>query len=31
MARVKHLAAPINAIRLERETPCAETSQCRRL
>jgi len=28
MARVKHLAAPINAIRLNRETPCAETSQC---
>ena len=28
MARVKHLAAPINAIRLNRETPCAETGQC---
>ena len=28
LARVKHLAAPINAIRLNRETPCAETSQC---
>jgi hypothetical protein len=28
LARVKHLAAPINAIRLKRETPCAETSQC---
>ncbi|MHB8067671.1 MAG: lactate utilization protein [Desulfobaccales bacterium] len=28
LARVKHLAAPINAIRLHRETPCAETSQC---
>jgi hypothetical protein len=28
MARVKHHAAPINAIRLNRETPCAETGQC---
>jgi hypothetical protein len=28
MARIKHLAAPINAIRLSRETPCAETGQC---
>jgi L-lactate utilization protein LutB len=28
MARVKLLAAPINAIRLKRETPCAETGQC---
>ena len=28
MARVKHYAAPINAIRLNRETPCAETGQC---
>ena len=28
LARVKHLAAPLNAIRLHRETPCAETSQC---
>lgn len=28
MARVKHLAAPINAMRLNRETPCAETGQC---
>ena len=28
MARVKQLAAPINAIRLNRETPCAETGQC---
>jgi L-lactate utilization protein LutB len=28
LARVKHHAAPINAIRLKRETPCAETGQC---
>ncbi len=28
MARVKDLAAPINAIRLNRETPCAETGRC---
>lgn len=28
MSRVKYLAAPINAIRLNRETPCAETGQC---
>lgn len=28
LARVKHLAAPINAMRLHRETPCAETGQC---
>jgi L-lactate utilization protein LutB len=28
MARVKHQAAPINAIRLNRETPCAETGRC---
>ena len=28
MARVKHYAAPINAIRLKRETPCAETGLC---
>ncbi len=28
MARVKHHAAPINAIRLKRETPCAETGLC---
>ena len=28
LARVKHHAAPINAIRLHRETPCAETGQC---
>jgi hypothetical protein len=28
LARVKHYAAPINAIRLNRETPCAETGQC---
>jgi len=28
LARVKHHAAPINAIRLNRETPCAETGQC---
>ncbi len=28
LARVKHHAAPINAIRLNRETPCAETGLC---
>jgi L-lactate utilization protein LutB len=28
LARVKHHAAPITAIRLKRETPCAETGQC---
>ncbi len=28
MARIKQLAAPINAIRLNRQTPCAETGQC---
>ncbi len=28
MARIKQLAAPINAIRLQRETPCAETGRC---
>jgi L-lactate utilization protein LutB len=28
MARVKHQAAPINAMRLNRATPCAETGQC---
>ena len=28
MARVKHLAAPINAIRLGRATPCVETGVC---
>ncbi len=28
LARVKHQAAPINAIRLNRETPCTETGQC---
>ena len=28
MARIKQLAAPINAIRLNRETPCAETGRC---
>jgi L-lactate utilization protein LutB len=28
MARVKHLAAPINAIRLGRATPCVETGLC---
>jgi L-lactate utilization protein LutB len=28
MARVKHLAAPINAIRLNRATPCVETGLC---
>ncbi len=28
MARIKQLAAPINAIRLKRETPCAETGRC---
>lgn len=28
LARVKYYAAPINAIRLNRETPCAETGQC---
>ena len=28
LARVKHHAAPINAIRLKRETPCAETGLC---
>ncbi len=28
LARVKHHAAPINAIRLGRETPCAATGQC---
>ncbi len=28
MARVKHLAAPINCIRLKRSTPCAETGLC---
>ena len=28
LARVKHQAAPINAMRLSRETPCAETGRC---
>ena len=28
MARVKHHAAPINAIRLSRATPCTETGLC---
>ncbi|MGO8760727.1 MAG: lactate utilization protein [Desulfobaccales bacterium] len=28
MARVKHHAAPINAIRLKRATPCVETGLC---
>ena len=28
MARVKHHAAPINAIRLSRATPCVETGLC---
>jgi hypothetical protein len=28
LARVKHHAAPINAIRLKRATPCAETGLC---
>jgi len=28
MARVKHHAAPINAIRLRRATPCVETGLC---
>jgi hypothetical protein len=28
LARVKHHAAPINAIRLNRATPCAETGLC---
>ena len=28
MARVKHHAAPINAIRLGRATPCVETGLC---
>jgi len=28
LARVKHHAAPINAIRLSRDTPCAETGLC---
>jgi hypothetical protein len=28
LARVKHLAAPINAIRLNKETPCVETGLC---
>jgi hypothetical protein len=28
MARVKHYAAPINAIRLNRATPCGETGIC---
>jgi L-lactate utilization protein LutB len=28
MARVKHLAAPINAMRVHRDTPCAETGRC---
>ena len=28
IARVKHLAAPINAIRLGRATPCVETGLC---
>jgi hypothetical protein len=28
LARVKHLAAPINAIRLGRATPCVETGVC---
>jgi L-lactate utilization protein LutB len=28
IARVKHQAAPINAIRLSRATPCAETGLC---
>ena len=28
MSRVKHLAAPINAIRLDRATPCGETGLC---
>jgi hypothetical protein len=28
LARVKHLAAPINAIRLNRATPCVETGLC---
>ncbi len=28
IARVKHHAAPINAIRLNRKTPCAETGLC---
>jgi len=28
MARVKHHAAPINAIRLNRQTPCVETGIC---
>jgi hypothetical protein len=28
MARVKHLAAPMNAIRLNRATPCVETGLC---
>ncbi|HSN24288.1 MAG TPA: lactate utilization protein, partial [Methylomicrobium sp.] len=28
IARVKHLAAPINAIRLNRATPCVETGLC---
>jgi hypothetical protein len=28
MARVKHHAAPINAIRVNRDTPCRETGLC---
>jgi hypothetical protein len=28
IARVKHQAAPINAIRVDRETPCRETGLC---
>lgn len=28
LARVKHVAAPINAIRLSRATPCVETGLC---
>jgi len=28
MARVKHYAAPINAMRLHMATPCAETGVC---
>ena len=28
IARVKHLAAPMNAIRLNRATPCVETGLC---
>jgi hypothetical protein len=26
--RVKHLASPINCIRLDRETPCTKTGEC---